>query len=31
VGPVMKKLRETLTSIQDGEIEGPEGWVVKIM
>ncbi len=30
VGPVMKKLRETLTSIQDGEIEGPEGWVVKI-
>jgi branched-chain amino acid aminotransferase len=31
VGAVMKKLRETLTSIQDGEIEGPEGWVVKIM
>ncbi|HJG30856.1 MAG TPA: branched-chain amino acid aminotransferase [Collinsella ihuae] len=30
VGPVMKKLRETLTSIQDGEIEGPEGWVVEI-
>ena len=30
VGPVMKKLRETLTSIQSGEIEGPEGWVVKI-
>ena len=30
VGPVMKKLRETLTSIQDGEIEGPEGWVVKV-
>ncbi len=30
VGPVMQKLRETLTGIQDGEIEGPEGWVVKI-
>ena len=30
VGPVMRKLRETLTGIQAGEIEGPEGWVVKI-
>jgi len=30
VGPVMKKLRETLTGIQAGEIEGPEGWVVKV-
>lgn len=30
VGPVLKKLRETLTGIQSGEIEGPEGWVVKI-
>ncbi|MBM6998601.1 branched-chain amino acid aminotransferase [bacterium] len=30
VGPVMRKLRETLTSIQDGEIEGPKGWVCKI-
>ena len=30
VGPVMQKLRVTLTGIQDGEIEGPEGWVVKI-
>ena len=30
VGPVMKKLRETLTSIQDGEIDGPDGWVVDI-
>ena len=30
VGPVMAKLRETLTGIQAGEIEGPEGWVVKI-
>lgn len=29
-GPVMSKLRETLTGIQDGQIEGPEGWVVKI-
>lgn len=30
MGPVMSKLRETLTGIQDGNIEGPEGWVVKI-
>ncbi|MDO5117790.1 MAG: branched-chain amino acid aminotransferase [Eggerthellaceae bacterium] len=30
VGPVMRKLRETLTGIQEGKIEGPEGWVVKI-
>ena len=30
-GPVMKKLRSTLTAIQAGEIEGPEGWVVKIL
>ena len=30
VGPVMAKLRETLTSIQDGEIEGPEGWVGEV-
>jgi branched-chain amino acid aminotransferase len=29
-GPVMKKLRETLTSIQDGAIEGPDGWVVEV-
>ncbi|WP_283170972.1 branched-chain amino acid aminotransferase [Curtanaerobium respiraculi] len=29
-GPVMTKLRETLTGIQAGEIEGPEGWVVTI-
>ncbi len=29
-GPVMTKLRETLTGIQSGEIEGPEGWVVEI-
>lgn len=30
VGPVMKKLRETLTGIQDGEIEDKFGWVHKI-
>ena len=30
VGPVMSKLRETLTGIQAGEVAGPEGWVVKI-
>lgn len=29
-GPVMKKLRATLTAIQSGELAGPEGWVVKI-
>ena len=29
-GPVMKKLRDTLTSIQAGELEGPAGWVVEI-
>lgn len=27
IGPWMKKLRETLTGIQDGEIEAPEGWI----
>lgn len=30
VGPVMKKLRDTLTAIQNGEVDGPAGWVVKI-
>ena len=30
MGPIMTKLRETLTGIQAGEIEGPDGWVVKI-
>lgn len=30
MGPVMTKLRETLTSIQSCEIPGPEGWVVKV-
>ena len=29
-GPVMKKLRETLTGIQTCELEDPFGWVVKI-
>ncbi len=29
-GPVMTKLRETLTGIQAGEIEGPAGWVHEI-
>ncbi len=29
-GPVMKKLRETLTAIQSGKIGGPASWVVKI-
>ena len=27
MGPVSKKLYETLTGIQFGKIEGPEGWV----
>lgn len=30
IGPVMKKLRETLTGIQDGELEDKHGWVCKI-
>ena len=30
MGPVTKKLYETLTGIQMGKIEGPEGWVVEI-
>jgi branched-chain amino acid aminotransferase len=30
IGPVMKKLRETLVGIQQGTVEGPEGWVVEI-
>ena len=29
-GPVMKLLRKTLTDIQTGAVEGPEGWVVEI-
>ncbi|MDE6505941.1 MAG: aminotransferase class IV, partial [Eubacterium sp.] len=30
MGPVTKKLYETLTGIQMGTIEGPEGWVHEI-
>ncbi|MCQ2604678.1 MAG: branched-chain amino acid aminotransferase [Spirochaetia bacterium] len=30
MGPVIKKLYDTLTGIQMGRIKGPEGWVVKI-
>lgn len=30
VGPVIKKLRETLTGIQMGLIEAPEGWIKEI-
>ncbi|MBR6392491.1 MAG: branched chain amino acid aminotransferase, partial [Eubacterium sp.] len=30
MGPVTKKLYETLTGIQMGTIEAPEGWVVEI-
>ena len=30
MGPVMTKLRETLTGIQDGAIEDKHGWVVKV-
>ena len=30
VGPVMKKLRETLTGIQDGDLEDTHTWVCKI-
>ena len=29
-GPVTKKLYDTLTGIQRGEIEGPEGWLVEV-
>ena len=31
MGPVTKKLYETLTGIQMGRIEAPEGWIQKIM
>ncbi|WP_031556359.1 branched-chain amino acid aminotransferase [Lachnospira multipara] len=31
MGPVTKKLYETLTGIQKGEIEAPEGWIHRIM
>ena len=30
IGPVMGKLRETLTGIQAGTIPAPEGWIVKV-
>lgn len=30
VGPITKKLYETLTGIQIGEVEAPEGWIVKV-
>ena len=30
MGPVSKKLYETLTGIQYGRIEAPEGWIVEI-
>lgn len=30
IGPVLKKLRETLTGIQMGEIDSPEGWIYEI-
>lgn len=30
VGPVTKKLFDTLCGIQFGDMEGPEGWVVKV-
>lgn len=31
MGPVLRKLYDTLTGIQMGRIRGPEGWVVKIL
>ncbi len=31
MGPITKKLYETLTGIQMGRIEAPEGWIRKIM
>ncbi|MBQ3427082.1 MAG: branched-chain amino acid aminotransferase [Clostridia bacterium] len=30
MGPITAKLRETLTGIQEGKIEAPEGWIVDI-
>ena len=30
MGPAMTKLRNTLTGIQEGEIEAPEGWIMTI-
>ncbi len=30
MGPVTKKLYDTLTGIQMGRVEAPEGWIVEI-
>ena len=30
IGPVLKKLRETLTGIQMGTEKAPEGWIYEI-
>lgn len=30
MGPKVKALYDTLTGIQMGKIEGPEGWIVEI-
>ncbi len=30
VGPITKKLYETLVGIQKGDVEAPEGWIVKV-
>ncbi len=30
VGPVTKKLYDTLVGIQKGDVEAPEGWIVKV-
>ncbi|MCH4890898.1 branched-chain amino acid aminotransferase [Acidaminobacter sp. JC074] len=30
VGPVTKKLYDTLCGIQSGDVEAPEGWIVKV-
>ncbi len=30
VGPVTKKLYDTLCGIQVGDVEAPEGWIVKV-
>ena len=30
MGPVLTKLRETITGIQEGNIEGPAGWIHRI-
>ena len=31
MGPTLTKLRETLLGIQHGEIEAPEGWIIRIV